>query len=74
MVRELGVHGDERQKLAERLASLVQSGQLLKIAADRFALPENKSGKNVFAGRLSLHRDGYGFVLPWFDCYWRAPV
>src|SRR6267154_806750 len=64
LVRELGVRGDERRALSERLAQLVFSGKLVQIDSDRFALPQAAAGKNMAVGRLSMHRDGYGFVIP----------
>src|SRR5207245_6029816 len=63
LVRELGLHGEERQDLHERLDRLVRSGQLLKQGSDRYAIPQ-AAGKNLIVGRLSMHRDGFGFVLP----------
>src|SRR5438552_3920340 len=64
LVRELGLHGDERQDLHERLDRLARSGQLLKQDSDRYAIPQAAAGKNLIVGHLSMHRDGYGFVLP----------
>src|SRR5256886_3341246 len=64
LVRELGVHGDERRDLHERLDRLARSGQLLKVESDRYAIPQAAAGKNLIVGRLSMHRDGFGFVLP----------
>src|SRR5438132_1936180 len=64
LVRELGLHGDERQDLHERLDRLARSGQLLKQDSDRYAIPQAAAGKNLIVGRLSMHRDGFGFVLP----------
>ena len=32
--------------------------------SDRYALPTAAPSKNMIIGRLSMHRDGYGFVLP----------
>src|SRR5437660_4429150 len=64
LVRELGVHGEERQDLHERLDRLARSGQLLKVESDRYAIPQAAAGKNLIVGRLSMHRDGFGFVLP----------
>src|SRR4029077_4044023 len=64
LVRELGVHGDERSELNQKLQVLVASGQLLKADSDRYALPTPVTNKNMVIGRLSMHRDGYGFVLP----------
>src|SRR5712692_9460914 len=64
MVRELGIHGDARRELLERLKHLVASGQLQQIDSDRYAIPQTAPGKNMAVGRLSMHRDGFGFVIP----------
>ncbi len=63
MARELGAHGDQRRELAERLNKLVERGELVE-SGDRYALPKAKTGKNLVVGRLTMHRDGYGFVIP----------
>jgi ribonuclease R len=64
LVRELGLHGAARQELSERLRNLVSSGQLIEVDSDRYAIPKAAAGKNVLVGRLSMHRDGFGFVTP----------
>jgi ribonuclease R len=64
LVRELGLHGTARQELSERLRSLVSSGQLLQVDSDRYAIPKVAASKNTLVGKLSMHRDGYGFVTP----------
>src|SRR5580704_14112796 len=65
LVRELGVHGgDARHELSDRLERLVSSGQLLRVDSDRYAIPQAVAGKNMVVGRLSMHRDGFGFVTP----------
>jgi ribonuclease R len=64
LVRELGLHGDARHELSDKLQRLVQSGQLLKADSDRYAIPQPATGKNVVVGKLSMHRDGFGFVTP----------
>jgi ribonuclease R len=64
LVRELGLHGAARGELSDRLHSLVSSGQLVQVDSDRYAIPQPATGKNVFVGRLSMHRDGFGFVTP----------
>lgn len=63
LVRELGARGTERQKLAELLAAMVGRGQLLA-DAEKFSLPKAAASENQITGRLSMHRDGYGFVIP----------
>jgi ribonuclease R len=64
LVRELGLHGDQRQKLADLLDQLVRNGALLKVESGQYALPQASAGKNMVVGRLSMHRDGFGFVIP----------
>ncbi len=64
LVRELGLHGDERRELNERLQKLVAGGQLLSVESDRYAIPQAASDKNLVVGRLTMHRDGFGFVIP----------
>ncbi|MFB3918231.1 MAG: ribonuclease R family protein [Terriglobales bacterium] len=64
LVRELGVRGGaDRRELEEKLAQMVGRG-LLVADAERFALPKAASSKDLVVGRLSMHRDGYGFVIP----------
>ncbi|MFZ0480126.1 MAG: VacB/RNase II family 3'-5' exoribonuclease [Terriglobales bacterium] len=64
LVRELGAKGDERRALADRLYALVKKGQLLEIDQGRYSVPQAKAGRNTLVGRLSMHRDGFGFVIP----------
>ena len=56
------MRGPERRQLAESLQRLAASGALTQIDSDRFAIP--KAATNQLVGRLSMHRDGYGFVIP----------
>ena len=64
LVRELGIRGNERRELAQRLRAMVRKGELLELERDRYSLPEAAAGRNLVAGRLSMHRDGFGFVMP----------
>jgi len=64
LLRELGVKGEARRELADRLHALVKRGELLQVDSDRYAIPQAKSGNNMLVGRLSMHRDGFGFVIP----------
>jgi len=63
LARELGLRGDGRRELTERLERLVAERQLVQLDSDRYALPK-ATGRNTLIGRLSLHRDGFGFVIP----------
>ena len=64
LIRELGLHGEERRELNDHLQKLVKSGALIPIDSDRYALPQAAADKNLVAGRLTMHRDGFGFVIP----------
>src|SRR5579863_4889960 len=64
LVRELGVRGDERGELNDLLQKLASGGQLILVDSDRYALPAAAADKNLVAGRLTMHRDGFGFVIP----------
>jgi len=64
LLRELGVHGDARRELFERLKQMVAAGLLQQIGPDRYAIPQAAANKNMAVGRLSMHRDGFGFVIP----------
>ncbi len=64
LVRELGLHGAARGELDGQLQKLVTAGQLVQLNSDRYALPQAAADKNLVAGRLTMHRDGFGFVIP----------
>jgi ribonuclease R len=64
LVRELGLHGSARGELDALLQKLVASGDLIQLNSDRYALPQAAADKNMVVGRLTMHRDGFGFVIP----------
>jgi ribonuclease R len=64
LVRELGLHGEARGELDGHLQKLVAAGELVHLNSDRYALPQPAADKNLVVGRLSMHRDGFGFVIP----------
>jgi ribonuclease R len=67
LVRELGLHGSARGELDSHLQKLVTAGDLVQLNSDRYALPQpaaDKNDKNLVVGRLTMHRDGFGFVIP----------
>ena len=67
LVRELGLHGDARGELDALLQKLVAAGNLVQLNSDRYAMPQpaaGKNDKNLVVGRLTMHRDGFGFVIP----------
>src|ERR1039458_2646228 len=64
LLHELGVKGDARRELTDRLYALVNKGELLQVDSERYAIPEPAKGRNLLVGRLTMHRDGFGFVIP----------
>ena len=66
LVRELGLGGGrERRLLLEQLARMTARGDLMKLDREHWGIPRQAGrGENLAAGRLDLHRDGYGFVRP----------
>jgi len=73
LIREMGLRGTERQQLSERLKALVDSGRLIETGRDRYTLAQHAAAHtNLMAGRLTMHRDGYGFVIP--NPHQRSPI
>jgi ribonuclease R len=70
LVRELSLGGGmHRRLLLEQLARLTARGALVKLDREHWSIPRAVTGTggtrdNLAAGRLDLHRDGYGFVRP----------
>src|SRR6185437_13260914 len=66
LIRELGLGGGrERRLLLEHLARLTLRGRLVQLDREQWSLPRTAAARdNLMAGRLDLHRDGYGFVRP----------
>src|SRR5437764_11832195 len=64
LMREMGVRGNDRRELAERLRQLVARGELVQSDGERYSIPQAAKSKNAVTGRLTMHRDGYGFVIP----------
>src|SRR5260370_1509152 len=64
LVRELGIRGNERRELAQRLRALVRNGELLELERDRFTVPEAAASTNLIARKPMMHRDRFGLVEP----------
>src|SRR6266404_2092137 len=64
LLHELGVKGETRRELTDRLYALVSKGELLQVDSERYAIPQAAKGRNMLVGRLTMHRDGFGFVIP----------
>ncbi len=62
LVRELHLQGEKRDHLEEALDRLCEKGQLVELRSGHFiAVGDNPE---YLAGRLSIHRDGFGFLIP----------
>ena len=62
LVRELRLHGEKRDDLDVALDRLCDKGLLAELRSGHFvAVGENTE---YVAGRLSIHRDGFGFLIP----------
>jgi len=66
LLHDFGARGAARRELADRLYALVKKGDLRQVDGAHYAIPQSQSkpGRNTLVGRLSMHRDGYGFVIP----------
>ena len=62
LVRELRLQGENRDHLEEALDRLCDKGQLVELRSGHFiAVGDNPE---YLVGRLSIHRDGFGFLVP----------
>ncbi len=62
LVKELRLEGENRAALEEALDRLCDKGQLVELRSGHFiAVGDNPE---YLAGRLSIHRDGFGFLIP----------
>ena len=62
LVRELGSRIASRDELENALDRLVEKGQLIEIRTGSFVV--TRFSREYTVGRLNMHRDGYGFLIP----------
>ncbi len=62
LVRELGLHGEERESLEQALDRLADKGAIIELRSGHYAALSGT--RDYVAGRLSIHRDGFGFLIP----------
>jgi ribonuclease R len=62
LVKELGSKGVPREAVEESLDRLTDKGELVEVRSGHFVATQ--SSREYAAGRLNMHRDGYGFVIP----------
>jgi ribonuclease R len=62
MLKTLGVaRGQERDRLEGLLDTLLEAGEIVKLPGRLYAIA---GAVGALRGKLSVHRDGYGFVAP----------
>jgi len=61
LVREMRVKAEERVALDTALARLAARGDLVELRSGHFAA--TAQSREFAAGRLNMHRDGYGFLI-----------
>jgi ribonuclease R len=61
LVRELGTKAAGRAELETALARLEARGDLIELRSGHFAVTARS--REFAAGRLNMHRDGYGFLI-----------
>jgi ribonuclease R len=62
LVREFGAKGQKRDNLEDTLDRLTRRGELIELRSGHFVL--TRASREYTIGRLQMHRDGYGFVVP----------
>ncbi len=62
LVRELGAKIASREELEHALDRLTGRGQLVEVRSGHFVV--TRFSREYAAGRLNMHRDGYGFLIP----------
>jgi ribonuclease R len=62
LVREFAAKGPERIELETALARLTARGELIELRSGHYAVTARS--REFAVGRLSMHRDGYGFLIP----------
>jgi ribonuclease R len=61
LVRELGARGQSRVELETALARLTAHGDLIELRGGQYVVTARS--REFAVGRLSMHRDGYGFLI-----------
>ncbi len=62
LVKELHLTGEKRDTLEASLDRLSEKGQLIELRSGHFIAVGGSS--EYTAGRVSIHRDGFGFLIP----------
>lgn len=62
LVKELGLKGESREELDVLLDRLVDRGELIEARSGHFIA--TRASREYTVGRLNMHREGFGFVMP----------
>ncbi len=62
LVREMGARGEGREELEAAIERLVRRGDLIQVRSGHYVV--TTLSREFTVGRLNMHRDGYGFVIP----------
>jgi len=62
LIRELRIPGEKRNSLEEALERLAEKGSLIELRSGHYVAPG--ANPEYVSGRLSVHRDGFGFLIP----------
>src|SRR6266849_7028803 len=66
-IHDLGLKGRDRRHRQELLRDMTRRRKIIAIGKERWGLPTTASNQDLVVGRLRMHRDGYGFVIPETD-------
>jgi ribonuclease R len=62
LLRELGAKGHSRVELEGAVERLSERGELVELRSGHFV--STRVSRQYSTGRLNMHRDGYGFLIP----------
>ena len=62
LFRELRVKGDDRASIEAAIDRLTGRGELIQLPNQHYVAASRS--REFIAGRVSIHRDGYGFLIP----------
>ncbi len=68
LARELGVKGEARKALEDTLNRLSERGGLIELRSGQYVMPQRS--REFAVGRVSMHRDGFGFLIPDYPIDW----
>jgi ribonuclease R len=64
LIHDLAIKGKDRRTLQQLLRDMTRRRKLIAIGKERWGLPTSATNQDLVVGRLRMHRDGFGFVIP----------